>query len=333
MLDENRGNRFIFIGGAPRSGTTLVQNMLDSHPDILGGPEFLHIPDIMRLRKILHRSISREYIDLFCSHNDVDRHITFLIKDLLLPLTDKQGCKFLSEKTPENVLVFSELIELFPQAHFIHVIRDPRAIVSSMQQVGNRAKDKGLGPPPFTANISASIAYIKKCFNAGFAASKNAPGKVLTVAYERLVMDPERETKRICKFLELEWTNQMITPGNKKHLGEKAITCRSNEIWYNAKTYYRNPDSQNIEKWKSQLTLAQQVRITMAFEDYEDLKEFEFEYGISSDSLTQGKSVFWIKYVSLLRFVLKLHKCFAPISRRVPGVGWIRRTFFSFIRF
>ena len=51
-MNSDGGSRFIFVGGAPRSGTTLVQNMLDSHPDILGGPEFIHIPDIINLRHI-----------------------------------------------------------------------------------------------------------------------------------------------------------------------------------------------------------------------------------------------------------------------------------------
>ncbi|NIA09336.1 MAG: hypothetical protein GWP10_06315 [Nitrospiraceae bacterium] len=120
MVDPNRGKRLIFVGGAPRSGTTLVQNMLDSHPDILGGPEFLHIPHIINLRKGLQHSIEREWIDLICSYDDVDKAICLLIECLLLPLADRHGCKFLSEKTPENVLVFSELISLFPGARFIY---------------------------------------------------------------------------------------------------------------------------------------------------------------------------------------------------------------------
>ncbi|WP_347275212.1 sulfotransferase [Candidatus Kuenenia sp.] len=237
MYSLNQDERLIFIGGSPRSGTTLVQNILDSHPDIFGGPEFLHLPDIIHLREKLHGSISRGWIDLFCSCEDVDGYIRSFIENLLLPLADKQRSKFISEKTPENILVFSELLKLFPQAHFIHVIRDPRAIVFSMQQVRNRAINKGFIPPAFTATISASIKYAERCINAGLTASKNAPDKVLTVVYERLVIDPEKETKKICKFLGFEWNSQMIFPANKEHLGEKAITSKSNEIWYDKKMY------------------------------------------------------------------------------------------------
>lgn len=330
MGDLSGGNRLIFVGGAPRSGTTLVQNMLDSHPDICGGPEFLHVPEFINLRRNLHRSISIGHIDLFCSYDDVDRHIIALIENLLLPLADKQGCEFLSEKTPENVLVFSDLIELFPDAHFIHVIRDPRAIISSMQQVGRRAKDKGFKPPAFSANISASIAYVRKCFDAGLNASKNAPDKVLTVVYERLVKYPEREIKKICNFLGVEWTKQMMYPGNKKHLGENAITTNSNEIWYDVKTYYRNPDSKSTDKWKSNLKLSHQVRIVTAFKDYEELKQFR--YCFSKDGLPQAKRLLWTNCVLFYRIKGGLHKYVSALTRRIPFVNRIRRALLLIVR-
>jgi hypothetical protein len=327
MAEISNGRRLIFVGGAPRSGTTLLQNMLDSHPDICGGPEFLHIPDIINLRKKLHLSISRRYIDFFCSYEEVDRHITSWIQDLLLPLADKEQCRLLSEKTPQNILVFSELMELFPQAKFIHVIRDPRAIVSSMRKVGTRAKNKGLKPPSFAASITAGITYVKKCFDAGFTATRTKIGAVLTVVYERLVEDPATETKRICDFLELEWSDQMISPGEKKHLGEKAITSMSNEVWYNTTMYYRNPDSRNIEKWKNQLTLARQVQITTAFEDYEELKQFGYDFSI--DSLVPTKCILGLNYALFFHLGQKLYKYLSPLIRRIPGIGRIKRALFN----
>ncbi len=147
--DSNKGKRLVFVGGAPRSGTTLVQNMLDSHPLIFGGPEFLHIPDLLELRKKFHYSISVDYISVFCSKDEVDRFLVSWVESLFLPLADKENCDLYSEKTPENVLVFSEMIEIFSQSHFIQVIRDPRAIVSSMQQVKRRAVQKGIAIPFF----------------------------------------------------------------------------------------------------------------------------------------------------------------------------------------
>jgi sulfotransferase family protein len=281
-MNSGGTSRFIFVGGAPRSGTTLVQNMLDSHPDILGGPEFIHIPDIINLRQKLHHSISIEWIDLICSYDDVDNCIGSLIEDLLLPFADKYGGKLLSEKTPANVLVFSELISLFPKARFIHVVRDPRAIVASMLQAGARAKEKGIKTAGFTSSLNAAINYTKRCLKSGFGASKIAPDKIINVVYENLVTDPKSETIKICQFLKIEWSSQMLYPERLKHLGEQAITSKSDKIWYDPKTYNRDPEAHPVDKWKNQLTSMQQATVAMSFKDDEDLIRIGYDFSINS---------------------------------------------------
>lgn len=255
------------------------------------------------------------WIDLFCSHDDLDQHLRALVHNLFLPLADRYGCKYMSEKSPMNVLVLSELTELFPEAHFIHVIRDPRAIVSSMREVRTRAKQKQIDIPYFTANISSSIAYTLRCFEAGFAAVDKAPEKILTIVYERLVEDSEKESKKICKFLGLEWSTRMLTPQKKKHLGEKAITSNSDEIWYDMKTYYQDPHDRNVEKWKKRLGPAQQVRITRAFKDYEALRTFG--YDLSLDNLPWMKRVFMTGLSIFLEFGWKLNVRFISLARRI----------------
>lgn len=330
---SNDGHRLIFIGGSPRSGTTLVQNMLDSHPLILGGPEFLHLPDIIELRRKLHSSIDREWIDIICTREDVDSHIISLINKLLLPLADKHGCEYYSEKTPENILVFLELIELFPEARFIQVIRDPRAIVSSMQQVKKRAIEKGIKPPIFTANTSTGIAYIKRCFDAGFKASIHAPGKVLTVVYEHLLAKPETETKRLCKYLGIEWSDLMMRPGDKEHLGDRAITVKSNEIWYDSKTYNQNLAIQNMEKWKSELALCQQLQATMAFAGNRELMQYGYDFSV--DGLAHGHGVLSRTFIYGLSLGRTLYRSIFFFIRKIPGISLIRNgllTVASFFR-
>ncbi|MCP4420630.1 MAG: sulfotransferase [Chloroflexi bacterium] len=300
MGDLKRGSKFIFVGGAPRSGTTLVQNMLDSHPNIFGGPEFIHVPDIIHLRKRLHGSIARGWIDLFCSHDDVDNELRSLIENLLLPAADRdEGNKFLSEKTPGNVLVFSELLTLFPEAHFIHVVRDPRATIASMLQVGMRAKRKGIETATFTANSRVATNYVKKCLKAGFTVAKAAPEKVLTIHYERLVIDPERETKKICDFLELGWSDRMLTPSDFRHLGEQAITVNSGQIWYDPAMYNRNPEARHINKWKTLLTSSQQVEIATSFKNDAGLAQMGYDF--SMDELSRTNYFFSLAYNKFIR--------------------------------
>lgn len=268
MNKLSNGSRLIFVGGAARSGTTLVQNMLDCHPDVLGGPEFLHLPEIIKLRRNLKASVAKEWIDLYCSNERVDDQVASFIESLLLPLADRHGVRLLSEKTPENVLIFPELIELFPEAAFIHIIRDPRAVVASMLQVGRKARKKGINTQGFTHSVRAAIAYIGRCYQAAIHAAELAPQRVLTITYEQLVTEPEKMTRQICRFLNLSWVEEMMAPGEKTHLGEKAITVKSGEVWYQKDIYYSNPDTKNIDKWKAILNPFQQALICSAFRNH-----------------------------------------------------------------
>ena len=280
-----KGSRLIFVGGSPRSGTTLVQNMLDSHPDSLGGPEFLHLPDIIGVRNQLRRSIARKWIDEFCSPEGVDQLTSIFVEDLLLPLADTYGCKFLSEKTPSNVLIFAELAELFPGARFIHVVRDPRAIIASMLRVGLRARIAGIKTQDFTTSTLAAIDYVRKCFHSGFGTAESAPEKVWTVVYEQLVVDPEGETKKICDFLGIEWARQMMHPGRQKHLGEKAATSKSGEVWYKSETYNRDPETREMDKWKRQLAPYQKAMIAASFGDFEALASLGYDFSVENRPL------------------------------------------------
>jgi protein-tyrosine sulfotransferase len=281
---SGQGGRLIFVGGAPRSGTTLVQNMLDCHGEIYGGPEFLHIPDIVRVRSRLHGSIARKWIDLICSYEQVDRMIAAWIEAFLLPLADSQKARFISEKTPENVLVFPQLIELFPKARFILVARDPRAIVSSMLEVGAKARVKGLEPPFFTNDLAAAVSYTIDCIEKGFKAVEAAPERVYIVVYERLVREPAQETKALCDFLQIAWEPGMIRPASKKHAGEKAITVFSNELWYDTEAYYKDPNSDRINRWQQQLSPTDQVTIAHSFSDSQGLRALGYDFSVASYS-------------------------------------------------
>jgi protein-tyrosine sulfotransferase len=291
-MDPNRGAEFIFVGGAARSGTTVLQNILDTHPDIVGAPEFHHLVDVGKLRTKMHALIENGLIDQICSPEDVDRSLCQLIEGLLRPLREKCGCRYLSEKTPDNVLVFPELIGLFPGARFIWVVRDPRAVIASMLQVGRRARKVHLPTQDFTQSLLAAIAYIRQCFKAGAAAQQLAPERVITVSYERLVSSPEAETKRICRFLAIDWTEQMLHPASMKHFGEKAITIKN--VWYDSASYNRNPETKEIDKWKYELSLIQQAIVATAFRNVADFAQFGYDLsmdGLAGQSLSAAARV------------------------------------------
>jgi hypothetical protein len=277
MSPADAAERLIFVGGAPRSGTTLLQNMLDSHPDIVGAPEFLHLPDIIQLRSVLHESLEEGRIESLCSTERVDELVRDMILDFLLPLADRMKRTYLSEKTPENVLVFSELASLFPESRFLHIVRDPRAIVASMLQVAKRSRAKNLRPPSYTASVSAATAHTKACVSSGFRAAQHLPERIRTIVYERLVANPAEETRRICDFLGIPWARSMLEPGARPHPGEEVMTRKTQEIWYDKTSFSRDPITDRVDQWTRQLTLRDQTEILSAFEGMRELEELGYD--------------------------------------------------------
>jgi hypothetical protein len=286
MTDSDRLTRYIFVGGAPRSGTTLLQNMLDSHPEIIGGPEFLHLPDIIRLRQSMQPNLSKGWLDEYCTSNEADAYIKQLIDNFLLPIARNKEVSFISEKTPANISVFSDLAVMYPDAFFIHILRDPRAVVASMLKVGRRARKKGIQTQSFTRNTIHAANFLKKCYAEGAAFQSGNDSRLLTIKYEDLVKNPEALTHRICTFLELSWDSRMLRPDKYEHSGEEAIT---NDIWYSKEEYKRRPTGAAIDKWKNDLSFAQRSLLYYFFRSNQTLRshgyqlESEFSSSIVSD--------------------------------------------------
>jgi protein-tyrosine sulfotransferase len=288
MSRNQRGSKLVFVGGSPRSGTTLVQNMLGSHPDVIAGPEFLHLPDIVNVRNTLQRSIKRGWIDKYCSAEEVDDAVRALIDNLVLSLRHRSGRRLLSEKTPENVLVFSQLMELYPGARCVHVVRDPRAVVASMLQVGVRADRRGIQRAWYTSDIVSATQQATRWLRAGITAAKAYPNNIFTLVYERLVSNPEQETRKLCDFLELDWSERMLYPASGKHLGEEAITKNSGEVWYTTETYYRNPVKDEVDKWTTQLSTLQQAMVNRSLRELDGLDALGYQIPDRQQSMLLG---------------------------------------------
>ncbi len=186
-----------FVLSTVRSGSTLLRVLLDSHPDI-HAPHELHLRDIqVRLRtRYARRSLRELGIE--------QRQLRYLLWDRLLQRTlTASGKRLLVNKTPSDVFIAERILECWPDARFIFLLRHPLAIARSRQ--ATRPQD----------SEERNAAKVLRYGEALEGARRAHPG--LTVRYEDLTRDPEQETRRLCAFLGVRWAPRMLDSGRFEH--------------------------------------------------------------------------------------------------------------------
>lgn len=136
--------QLVFVLGCPRSGTTWVMDILDSHPDTaLAAPEALRMQDKSEHGSKESRLFVGEAFDQLCRHflgyyeHNRGLLLAFAIGgNLLCELADRSGKAVIVEKTPGHIYRAKELAAFFPNSKFIHVLRDGRDACLSMLKAG-----------------------------------------------------------------------------------------------------------------------------------------------------------------------------------------------------
>jgi hypothetical protein len=195
--------QLFFVGGAPRSGTTWLQYLLDSHPEVScrGEAAFMkHLPG--PLAKGLadwSAALRAKNEKLFGPAPGYplppeDDAEALLATEILLSLARqaeaRQVCA-VGEKTPENVFFFAQLKRLFPAAKFVGIARDPRDVLTSAWHFFHRVG-------PGEDEVAAKLAFVRNAVPAlhyGTTAMLDLlaayPNDCLVVTYEGMLATPQ----------------------------------------------------------------------------------------------------------------------------------------------
>lgn len=217
---------FFFIVGTGRSGTTLLAQVLNAHSKIAVPSELQilfeygnngeRLAEIFQSKKnLIFRA--EDYIQLIqsrCPHDlstyyDYQRFFfeqTYPIhslQELLIKLyadiAHSQGKSIFGEQTPWYGQNIPLLRELFPEAKFIHMLRDGRDVSISYARTPWWHDDVNLNLQRWEKEVSVI--------------EKDAPEKrLLTVRYEDLVLSPQEKVEEICHFLSVPFEEQMLDP-------------------------------------------------------------------------------------------------------------------------
>ena len=213
----------IFIVGVPRSGTTLLRVLLDSHSRILALPETPWVSGAyggpLSLRQLL--------LDLAEGLYGAARNITGIerqhilaagaqfLEQLLEPALAARGKSMLAFKTPSDIPHLEFLVDLLPDAYYIHITRDGRDVaMSQLSKKGSFFLElRGYRRLSYANVFHRWVAWENKARAVLYRGNL----KVLHMRYEDLVIDPGREMERVMAFVGLPFEPAMLDYAAKSH--------------------------------------------------------------------------------------------------------------------
>jgi len=224
-------NPFVFVVGCPRSGTTLLQRMLDNHPQLAVAYDTLFIPAAVRGNKLKNPPVTPELVERVRTFKRFSRfglgaetldqlapeasdyaHLVSLLYDAFARL---HGKPLGGEKSPGYVRHMPMLQALFPEARFVHLVRDGRDVALSLLDWG-KGKNSPKGPARkyrLWAHSPLGVCalwWVRKAGQGRLDAQRLPSGRLLEVRYEALVADPAPELRKIAAFLGLDYTDDMV---------------------------------------------------------------------------------------------------------------------------
>lgn len=262
----------VFLVGCPRSGTTWLQAMLASHSAIYTGPETRFFALVGGLEKEFLRSDSAKAgLPVYTTKEDFYKVTAELFWSLISALNYPLGePKYFLEKTPHHCLFSEFILNTFPNARFIHLIRDGRAVVSSMVRA---SKSWGQHWAPETVD-QATQSWLRHT-EAGRMIAEQTRGsdQYIEVKYEDIRRNPHYHLSALFEWLGLPIDESLINSAVDSNALDKVVSSKQpfasipmidgNAIVPKAKTDYPEgfigPASFNIED--IQLTQLQRLRV------------------------------------------------------------------------
>lgn len=233
----------VFVGGCDRSGTTLLASMLGCFETAIVTPESQFKLGLLagKMRPSRKRDLwrlklwgitERQLVELESrSASEAE-----LLERLVFRYADQKGVKpdVWIDHTPNNMYSVPILEGHFDDASYVHIIRDGRAIAASIL------------PLDWGPNSSRQAAgwWVQKV-GYGLAARIKIPRKVITVHFEDLIRNPLYELERLCDFLKLDFSQEML---NGSAFNVPAYTKKQHEL------VGQKPDRSRVSAWRKKLT-------------------------------------------------------------------------------
>ena len=310
----------IFIVGSSRSGTTMLSRILGNHSKIFTFRElhfFSRLCDSSLSSELSNEESQRLLAKLLCVQkngifyqnkykNFYNEAAKLLLKDpiknavelyslFLNKITKLRSHEIACEQTPNNMYYAQEILDYFPNAKIINMVRDQRDVLLSQK---NKWKRKFLGASkiPLSEAIRSYVNYHPITTAKIWDSSLSHTVKYMddprfkVVKFEELIKDPELVVNEICSFLRIDYEDQML---EVPVVGSSTTVDRKDRL---------EIDKAKVEKWKKGGLNNTEIYISQLFAS-NMMKYFSYE-------LKSFKSPPVFSFIYLFTFPIKLFFAF-----------------------
>jgi hypothetical protein len=257
----------VFVVGCPRSGTTLLQRILDAHSDLavandthfvtrsveklglapqaLAGESIPLTDEVLAALRGYHR-FPRLGLEEAAIERATARASTYasLVGALYEELAIAKGKRFGGEKTPDFVRRLPLLHALFPDTRTVHIIRDGRDVILSLLQWATPTK----GPGRLATWADEPLGTAALWWEWQVRSGREARGRVgenrcMELRYEALASEPEPEAHRLCAFLGLDYDPKMLAFHEGRRRDDPTLDAK--KAWL--------PPTPGLRNWREQM--------------------------------------------------------------------------------
>lgn len=260
-----------FIVGSARSGTTLLRVILNAHPAVTVPPESRFVTELwrdaheVRLDDFLsglegHRQFKSWNLPIDYVRAEMDSDTVpyaTAVEAIYTAYAKRAGKEIWGDKTPRYVEHIPFLAELFPDARFVHLVRDGRDVALSYANVPFGPKTVAKAAALWARRVRTGVSEGRRLGNSRYK----------EIRYEDLVDEPEETTRVLCAFIGIEFDPDMMEYTEKapEFVFDKAKT-------YNPKVLEK--PTKSARSWETEMPASHQEVFEVVAGDVLDLFEY-----------------------------------------------------------